>query len=133
MNKMKGKGTEAEELSTLMTNILHKINRIQNKVIDKGDPFTSQDIKELYQGKKEKPKMLLEVFDEHNKQMDKLIGIEFTLGTYRRYFTTRNHIYGFVKEAYGKEDIPVRDVNLKFIRGFEYFLKEKKAFIITCH
>ncbi len=127
MNKMKGKGTEAEELSTLMTNILHKINRIQNKLIDKGDPFTSKDIKDLYLGKKEKPKMLLEVFDEHNKQMEKLIGIEFALGTYKRYFTTRNHIYEYVKEAYGKEDIPVRDINLKFIRGFEYYLKEKKA------
>ncbi|MCK0156372.1 site-specific integrase [Cellulophaga sp. F20128] len=127
MNKLKGKGTEAEELSTLMTNILHKINRIQNKLIDKGDPFTSQDIKDLYLGKKEKPKMLLEVFDEHNKQMEKLIDIEFALGTYKRYHTTRNHIYKYVKETYSKEDIPVRDVNLRFIRGFEYFLKEKKA------
>ncbi len=80
----------------------------------------------MYTGKKEKPKMLLEVFDAHNKQKETLIDIEFALGTYKRYFTTRNHIYEYLKEVYGREDIPVQDVNLKFIRGFEYFLKEKK-------
>ncbi|TXD82008.1 site-specific integrase [Subsaximicrobium wynnwilliamsii] len=127
MNKLRGKGTEVGEISNLMTNVRHKVYRIQNKLFDKGDPFTAQDIKDLYIGKKDKPKMLLEIFNEHNKQMKKLIDIEFALGTYKRYFTTRNHISEYLKTSYNMQDIPIRDVNLKFIRGFEYFLKEIKV------
>ena len=126
LNKLKGKGVEAEEVSDLMTNVRHKLNKIQNQLIDKGEPFSAIDIKNLFLGKKEKPIMVLEVFDEHNRQMKKLVDIEFALGTYKRYFTTRDHIYNYAKEEYRKEDILIRDVNLKFIKGFEYFLKEKR-------
>jgi site-specific recombinase XerD len=127
LNKLLGKGPEAEEINSLMTNIRHKINKIQNRLIDKGDPFSAEDIKTLYLGKKEKPKMLVEVFDAHNKQMEKLIDIEFALGTFKRYHTTRNHIQEFIKKEYQKNDLPIQDVNLKFIKGFEYFLKETKG------
>lgn len=127
LNKLLGKGPEAEEINSLMTNIRHKINKIQNRLIDKGDAFSAEDIKTLYLGKKEKPKMLVEVFDAHNKQMEKLIDIEFALGTFKRYHTTRNHIQEFIKKEYQKNDLPIQDVNLKFIKGFEYFLKEVKG------
>jgi site-specific recombinase XerD len=122
-----GKSPEAEEINSLMTNIRHKINLIQNRLIDKGDPFSAEDIKALYFGKKEKPKMLVEIFDAHNKQMEKLIDIEFALGTFKRYHTTRNHIQEFIEKEYQKNDLPIREVNLKFIKGFEYFLKETKG------
>ncbi|MDP2688298.1 MAG: site-specific integrase [Aequorivita sp.] len=127
LNKLLGKSPEAEEINSLMTNIRHKINQIQNRLIDKGEPFSAEDIKILYLGKKEKPKMLVEVFDAHNIQMEKLIDIEFALGTFKRYHTTRNHIQEFIEKEYLKDDIPIRDVNLKFIKGFEYFLKETKG------
>ncbi len=126
-NKLRGTSSEARELNIYLDKVRSRINKIHEKLIDANQPFTALDLKNLYLGKKEKPKMLLEIFDEHNKQMEKLINIEFALGTYKRYFTTRKHIYEYVQDAYGKEDVPVRDVNLKFIRGFEYFLKEKKA------
>jgi site-specific recombinase XerD len=127
LNKLLGKSPEAEEINSLMTNIRHKINLIQNRLIDKGDPFSAEDIKALYFGKKEKPKMLVEIFDAHNKQMEKLIDIEFALGTFKRYHTTRNHIQEFIEKEYQKNDLPIREVNLKFIKGFEYFLKETKG------
>lgn len=125
-NKVRGTSSEARELNMYLDKVRSRMNKMHEKLLDANQPFTALDLKNLYIGKKEKPRMLLEVFDEHNKQMEKLINIEFALGTYKRYFTTRNHIYEYIKEAYGKEDIPVQDVNLKFIRGFEYFLKEKK-------
>ncbi|SRX74772.1 site-specific integrase [Aequorivita antarctica] len=126
-NKARGTSQESKELNIYLDKIRSRVNKIHEKLIEENEPYTAQDLKNLYAGKKEKPKMLVEVFDAHNKQMEKLIDIEFALGTFKRYFTTRNHIYEYVKEAYGREDIPVQDVNLKFIRGFEYFLKEKKG------
>ncbi|MDL5514927.1 site-specific integrase [Arenibacter sp. M-2] len=126
MNKLKGKGYEAEELNRFMATIRHKVNKIQHDLIEEGQPFTVHDIKDKYLGKDAKLKMLIKLFDEHNQQMEKLVGIEFALGTYKRYHTTRSHVADYIKTEYRKNDIPVRDVDLKFIKGFEYFLKVTK-------
>jgi len=126
MNKLKGKGYEAEELNRFMATIRHKVNKIQHDLIEEGQPFTVHDVKDKYLGKDAKLKMLIQLFDEHNQQMEKLVGIEFALGTYKRYHTTRSHVAEYVKSEYRKNDIAVRDVDLKFIKGFEYFLKVSK-------
>lgn len=126
MNKLKGKGVEAEELNQFMTTIRYKINRIQHQLIEEGNPFTAVDIKNIYQGKDREVKMLLEIFDEHNRQMKKLVDKEFAIGTWKRYFTTRNHIAEFIQHDYKREDLPVRSVDLKFITRFDYFMKSIK-------
>jgi site-specific recombinase XerD len=124
--KMKGTNLEANELNQYLDTVRSRINRIHRQLIEDNKPFTSLDVKNLYLGKGEKLKMLLELFDEHNQQMEKLIDIEFALGTYKRYHTSRTHVAEFIKTELRKSDIPVRDVNLKFIKGFEYFLKTTK-------
>lgn len=124
--KMKGTNLGANQLNSYLDLVRNKINKIHAQLIDKNQPFTSADIKDLYKGKNTKLKMLIQLFDEHNTQMEKLVGIEFALGTYKRYHTTRSHVAEYVKSEYGKNDIPIRDVDLKFIKGFEYFLKVAK-------
>nr|WP_299486243.1 site-specific integrase [uncultured Allomuricauda sp.] len=126
MNKMKGKGVEAQELNQFMATVRHKVNKIHHQFVEEGNFFTANDIKDKFLGNDKRVKMLLELFDEHNQQMEKLIDIEFALGTYKRYHTTRSHVAEFIKTELRKTDIPVRDVDLKFIKGFEYFLKTTK-------
>lgn len=126
MNKMKGKGVEAQELNQFMATVRHKVNKIHHHFIEEGNHFTANDIKDKFLGNDKRVKMLLELFDEHNQQMKKLIDIEFALGTYKRYHTTRNHVAEFIKTELRKSDVPIRDVDLKFIKGLEYFLKTVK-------
>jgi len=126
MGKMKGTNLEANELNQYLDTVRSRINRIHRQLVENNKPFTSLDVKNLYLGKGEKLKMLLELFDEHNQQMENLIDIEFALGTYKRYQTSRSHVAEFIKSEFRKSDIPVRDVDLKFIKGFEYFLKVTK-------
>ena len=109
-----------------MTMIRAKVNKIQFQLVEEGNPFTAVDIKNIYQGKDREVKMLLEIFDEHNQQMKKLVDKEFAIGTWKRYFTTRNHIAEFIQHEYKREDLPVRSVDLKFITRFDYFMKSIK-------
>ena len=125
--KMKGTNLTANQLNSYLDSIRNKVNKIHARLVDKGNTFTSSDIKNLYLGKGEKLKMLLQLFDEHNQQMEKLVGVEFALGTWKRYFTTRNHVAEYINLEYRKNDIPVKNIDLKFIKGFEYFLKVTKA------
>ncbi len=54
--------------------------------------------------------MLLEIFQEHNDEVDSLIGKDFAAGTAERYRTCKKHAAGFIKKKYKKNDIPVKDV-----------------------
>ncbi|MFT6929040.1 MAG: hypothetical protein ACJAQ7_000508 [Sediminicola sp.] len=125
--KMRGTNLEANELNSYLDIIRNKINKIHARLVDEGRPFCSSDIKNLYLGKGEKIKMLVQLFEEHNLQMEKLVGVEFALGTWKRYHTTKNHLKEFLNTEYGKDDVPLRDINLRFIKGFEYFLKITKV------
>lgn len=124
--KMRGTNLEANELNSYLDVVRNKINKIHTRLVDEGRPFNSSDIKNLYVGKGEKIKMLVQLFEDHNLQMEKLIGVEFALGTWKRYHTTKKHLKEFLRTEYHRDDIPVRDVDLKFIKGFEYFLKVSK-------
>ena len=70
--------------------------------------------------------MTLEVFKEHNEQMDRLSGKSISKSTAKRYWTCYNHIEQFLKEEFSVEDYPMNDINHQFITKFEYFLKDKK-------
>lgn len=126
LGKMKGTDPESVQLNQYLDTVRSKINRIHQRFIDEEKPFTASDIKHSYSFKGDKLKMLVTVFQEHNEQMEKLIGKDFALGTWKRYNTTKKHLQEYVRTEYRSSDIPVRDVNLKFIKGFEYFLKTNK-------
>ncbi len=126
LGKMKGTDPESVQLNQYLDTVRSKINRIHQRFIDEEKPFTASDIKYAYSDKGDKLKMLVAVFKEHNEQMKKLIGKDFALGTWKRYNTTKKHVQEYVRAEYRSSDIPLRDVNLKFIKGFEYFLKTNK-------
>lgn len=121
--KMKGTSLEARELNRYMNSIRSKIYKIQEKLSENGDLVTSKKIKNIYLGKDNSHKMLLEIFQEHNDQVDSLIGKDFAAGTAERYKTARKHVKDYIKKEYKVKDIPVTDVDHKFITGLEYYLK----------
>ena len=98
--------------------------------MEKGRPFTAQDLINSYLGKdKEKEnenKMLLEIFQEHNDKVNKLIGKDFAAGTAERYKTAKKHVQEYIQKEFKVSDIPVKEVDHKFISGFEYYLKTER-------
>ncbi len=124
--RMRGCGMEATQLNQYLDMVRAKINKIQFRLVEEGNPFTALDIKNIFQGKDREIKMLLVVFNEHNRQMKNLVDKEFSLSTWKRYFTTRNHVAEFIRHEYKREDLPVQDVDLRFITRFEYFMKSVK-------
>ena len=109
------------------------LNKVENEVylcyqrlLDQNKPFTSKQVIELYAGKKEKHKMLLEIFQEHNDKVNRLIGQDFAAGTAERYRTAKMHVENYIRKEYKVHDIPVQQVDHKFISGFEYYLKTER-------
>ncbi|GHA40178.1 transposase [Salinimicrobium marinum] len=127
MEKVMGNNTNEKEINTHINNIRHKLNKIHQILSDNEEPITaSRMIQELKGENKPKPKMTLEVFKEHNEQMDRLSGKSISKSTSKRYWTCYNHLEQFINEEYKADDYPINDVNHQFISKLEYFLKTKR-------
>ncbi|WP_232046349.1 phage integrase SAM-like domain-containing protein [Sphingobacterium daejeonense] len=44
----------------------------------------------------------------------------------KNYYTTETYIQKFIKQKYGKKDIPLDELNYRFILDFENFLNDYK-------
>lgn len=125
-NKVKGYSKEAQEINQYIDLISNKIYKIHQQYIDQNKSFTALNIRDTYLGKDREVKMLLIIFQEHNDQIEKLIGKEYAAGTALRYRTAKSHVEEFIKAEYKVNDIPVKDVDHKFITGLEYYLKSER-------
>ncbi|APU67276.1 Tyrosine type site-specific recombinase [Christiangramia flava JLT2011] len=125
--KMLGKSPEAIELNNYINVIKNRIKNIHQELIEKKKSISSKSILDEFKGvNKKKPKMTLEVFNEHNEQMDRLSGKSISKSTAKRYWTCYNHVEQFINEELKAPDYPMNDINHQFITKFEYFLKTKR-------
>jgi hypothetical protein len=71
----------------------------------------------------EKPRMLMEIFAQHNKQMKDLVNKEFSPLTMERYDTSYRHTQSFIRWKFQKDDIDIKDLKFEFIADYEFWLK----------
>lgn len=125
--KALGKSPEATELNNYINVLRNKIKNIHQRLVEKDIDISLKSILDEFKGdNKPKPKLTLEVFKEHNEQMDRLSGKSISKSTAKRYWTCFNHVEQFIKEEYKGYDYPMNDINHQFIANFEYFLKTKR-------
>jgi site-specific recombinase XerD len=124
--KMRGTTSNIRELNKYIDSIRNKIYKIHEKLNENESTITAEIIKNIFSGKSQKHKMLLKIFQDHNDQVEKQIGNGFAAGTAERYRTAKKHIEDYIKLEYNLNDIPVKDVDHKFITGLEYYLKTER-------
>tara|TARA_R110002049_G_scaffold308395_1_gene512191 strand:+ start:1018 stop:1560 length:543 start_codon:yes stop_codon:yes gene_type:complete len=124
--RLNGKDIEAQELNRYINAISAKLYKIHEKFTIEGKPFTSKMMINVYLNEDDNRKTLIGIFNEHNDQIEKLVGESYSRGCYLRYVRTSRYLKSYIQKEYRMEDIFVQEVDLKFINGFEYFLKVKK-------
>ncbi len=124
--KLRGTTNDVRELNRYMDSIKVRVHKIQETLSENQQLVTSAIIKSIYLGRNIKHKMLLEIFQEHNDKIERLVGKEFAQGTIERYKTAKRHVEGYINLEYDTKDIPVKDVDHKFITGLEYYLKTER-------
>jgi len=76
----------------------------------------------VFLGHEQKQNTLLELFDSHNEERKKQVGVNVTQSTYQQYILTRQYIAEFLTCKYCISDIPVMEINREFIVDFETYL-----------
>ena len=99
---------------------------MHQRFIEKEETVTASSLRDAYVGKDKNAKMLMRIFQDHNDQIERLIGIDFSANTLTRYKTTKNHLKNYLLDEYSVIDIALKKVDIMFINSLEYYLKTVK-------
>lgn len=121
-----GKDRKYQELNHYLETVRTRVLRIHRELEQDDKPITAEILKNLFYGDNQAPKMLLEVFSEHNAKYRELIGKEVVKATVLRYERASRYLEEFMKEEYKMNDIPLRNINHEFVSNFEFFIKTEK-------
>ena len=127
--QVKGKDEEAQSLNNYLKAIKAKLYQKEAELLDRGFIITAELLRDAYFDKVEslKEKTLFEVFEEHNKEQEKLVGNGVSKATYWISVYTVRLLKEFVQQKYKREDLYLRELNLNFIQAFHSFLKIDKG------
>jgi len=132
--KAKGKTSESEAINTHIEQIKDRLFHAETKLlIESPEGYTLNDIYLIFTGQyAANSPTLLKLFKERLDKMEKLVGSEYTIRTFRKFKEVYHHTQDFVSHSYKVHDIPFKKLDFKFIQEFqEYLLIHKRHKPIT--
>ncbi len=125
-NKAIGRTEDIRELNAYLDSLVSKVYQCQRDLIQDNKEVTTETLKNKFLGIEEKQVTLINLFKDHNKQVEKLIGNGYSAGTLERYKTVCKHLQEFMKHTYNVSDFRLNKINHKFITDFEFYLKSER-------
>jgi len=118
---------QANQINTQLSLIESKLNQAFLLLQVKEEHFTVEQIYRIYSGvpKLEEAKVL-QSFQAHNERLLQLVGIDYSIGTYAKFRQAYNHLESYIKRQYKRKDYPFKELNLKFLKDYEFFLRSKQ-------
>ena len=112
MGRVKGNSEEARSVNSYLDILKAKVYDHQRDLIHAGEEVNASTMRSKLLGEEEKKRMLVPIFENHNKQMKALIGRDYARGTWDRFQTTLEHVKNFLKEKYNVNDIDIRKIEI---------------------
>ncbi len=118
---------ENDFINTQISLIKQKINQAFLFLQVNNENYDVEDIYLQYKGENsKKDKTVLEVFKAHNEKVEKLIGKDYVKPTLWKYNQAMALLKEFIKYKYKKNDYQFKDLDIGFIKDYEFYLKTEK-------
>ena len=113
LGRSSGKKEDALTLNAYLDTLQVKVYEAHREILAAKDVPIVEKIKNIITGRNvERPRMLLEIFSDHNNQMDKLIeNEEYAKGTLTHFGTTLSHTKSFIQWKYSISEIIIDKVD----------------------
>lgn len=119
----RGRTEKIRLLNNYIDEVENKVNRIYNISVQEEQKTSAEFLKDVLIGKDQKTKMLIPVFEEYNKLMEREKGKKYATRTVARYVHALEHIKKFLKTEYKHNDIELAKLDRKFMRKFDIYLQ----------
>ena len=125
--KMKNTTDEARRVNEILDGFKLKAFDYQRELMSENKPVCVENLRMKWYGKSlDRPRMLMEIFEQHNKQMSALVNREFSPLTLERYETSKRHTEAFMLWKYKVSDINIKSLKYEFIADYEFWLKSER-------
>jgi site-specific recombinase XerD len=118
-----GRSIEATQINNVLDGIRAKIQSHYHSLLAGGQAVTTEILKNSFLGIDDSYETILRIFDKHNADMQKLVGVDKSDSTYKKYILARQRVADFVKYRYNMADMQLRQMNLMFVKDYEVYLK----------
>lgn len=121
--KASGRSIEAIEINALIDQTKAGLLTAYNDLLSSELDVTAEKVKNLFLGITAKEYTVLTLFQRHNDDVQKLIGIGKSKATWQKYERTKNHLADFLRLKYHVSDISPKEINHMLLTDFEVYLK----------
>ncbi len=104
-----------DDIRASLTSHYREIERYESNV-------TAEKVRNAFLGISENKQMLVEVFKQHNEELEKRIGKGITKRSVDKYELSRKRLACFILHQYNIKDIALNDIKYNFITQFETYL-----------
>ncbi len=88
---------------------------------------TAELVKNALKGIAQKPVTLIKLFEEHNAEFFKRVGVDRKKEAYDIYVLSCKYLSEYIRKQYNSEDVSLRSLNLDFYDGFDLFLRTDRG------
>jgi len=122
MGKAIGQTSDCKRYNAQLNDIKASLHSIYHDLQRKDNYVTAEKVKNEFLGISENHETLLALFQKHNEDVQKLIGISNSAATYQKYEVTRKHLQNFLQLKYQLTDISLKEIKHMFLCDFEVYL-----------
>lgn len=124
--RIKGNSEESRSINEYLKIIENSVFEAQKSLLIEQKIITPETLKNKLLNKDENSLFINKIFDEHNTKMKSLIGLQYSLSTYKRFVTTHNHFKEFLKFQYKITDIQIKEIDIQLINNFDIYLRANR-------
>ncbi len=124
--RLNGKSESVRQFNSYLDTLQSKLYDAHQSLIRDNKMITAEALKNRYTGASEKQRMLMEIFQKHNDEVEALIDKGFAAGTVERYKTSLSHTRDFIKWKFRISDIDIRDIGHEFITDYDFYLRSER-------
>ena len=128
---VRGTSEDAVLINRRLQDITIELKGIERRLYEADGNVSLGEIYALYKQKTVENHTLCGIFRERLDKMAQLIGKEYSPATWQKFREVFAHVERYIQITYGLQDIPIRNVDYRFIKQFEEALMERGLKAIT--
>jgi site-specific recombinase XerD len=118
-----GKSAAAQKLNGLLDNFRASLTQHYREISDREATVTAEKVRNAFLGLQIRNDSLLDLFDEHCKNLEIQVGKGVSRDTHQKYLRTGSRLRDFMNYKYHISDINLKEINHSFLCDFEIYLK----------
>ena len=118
-----GKSKDAQEVNKILESTTASLHTVYRKILERDNYVTAEKVKNSFLGLSTDSTTLLQLYQQHNDDMAKAVGISVAKATLQKYQVTYKRLEEFMKLRYNVSDISLKEIDHRFVTEFEFFLR----------